>query len=180
MGWQNQMKWLIVSDTHGMTREIAALKARYQGEVEAFIHCGDSELKPENPEIQGFLTVEGNCDFPGRFPNEIVKQSGPLRFLVAHGHLLGVRQSPARLCYRGLEVKADIICFGHTHFAGSFKEEGMIGINPGSLRLPRNYKEGTYVILELSPDQKQISVHFYNFKGEPVDQFSKVYSWARK
>jgi putative phosphoesterase len=172
------MKWLIVSDTHGMKEELAVLRARYQDKVRAFIHCGDSELKPDSPELKDYLTVEGNCDFPGRFPDEIVKQSGPLKFLVAHGHLLGVRQSPARICYRGLQVRADIICYGHTHFAGSFKEVGMIGINPGSLRLPRNYQEGTYVILELSADQKQIAVRYYTFKGDLVPQFSKVYSWG--
>ncbi|TGA99439.1 metallophosphoesterase [Sporolactobacillus shoreae] len=174
------MKWLIVSDTHGLKNEVAELKKRYEGQVEALIHCGDSELRADSPEIQNYLTVEGNCDLPGNFPNEIVRQSGPLKLLVAHGHLLGVRTSPANLIYRGLEEKADVICYGHTHFAGSFKEQGMIGINPGSLRLPRNYPEGTYVILDLSPDRKRIRVNYFNFKGEPVKKFTTEYSWDVK
>ncbi|RYL94648.1 metallophosphoesterase [Sporolactobacillus sp. THM19-2] len=173
------MKWLIVSDTHGLKREVEELKNRYAGKVEAFIHCGDSELHADSPEMKDYLAVEGNCDFPGAYPDEVVRQSGPLTFLIAHGHLLGVRNSPVRLIYRGLEVKADILCFGHTHFAGSFKENGMIGINPGSLRLPRNYKTGTYVILDLSEDKKKIKVNYFTLKGQPVDSFSATYTWEK-
>ncbi|WP_100488761.1 metallophosphoesterase family protein [Sporolactobacillus pectinivorans] len=171
------MKWLIVSDTHGLKSEVAELKNRYRGEVAAFIHCGDSELRADSPEIQDYLTVEGNCDFPGTFPDEMIRQSGSLKFLIVHGHLLGVRNSPVNLIYRGLEEKSDIICYGHTHFAGSFKEQGMIVINPGSLRLPRNYNEGTYVILDLSANQKEIKVNYYNFAGQPVNKFSAEYTW---
>lgn len=171
------MKWLIVSDTHGWTQEVAELKKRYEGQVEAFIHCGDSELAPGSREMEGYIAVEGNCDRPGTFPEEVVRTIGPLKFMVAHGHLLGVRNSPAKLYYRGLEEKADVVCFGHTHFAGTFKEGGMIFINPGSLRLPKNYEEGTYAILELSPDQKAIGVTYYTIADEPVAGFSKVYPW---
>lgn len=172
------MKWLIVSDTHGMTREVAELKRRYAGQVTGFIHCGDSELRPGSPEIQDYLTVEGNCDLPGAYPYEIVRKSGPLNFLIVHGHLLGVGHSPEELIARGHEAKADILCFGHTHFAGSFKEEGMIGINPGSLCMPRNHHEGTYVILEFSSDRHSIGVHYYNFEGKAVDKFSEIYTTA--
>lgn len=171
------MKWLIVSDTHGMKQEVAELKRRYEGQVEAFIHCGDSELSPDSRELKGYLTVEGNCDHPGAFPSEIVQTVGSLKFLIVHGHLLNVRNSPAKLFYKGFEEKANVVCFGHTHFAGTFKEGGMIFINPGSLRLPRNSQEGTYVILDLSPDRKKISATFYNLAGEPVDAFSAVYTW---
>ncbi|RYM06880.1 metallophosphoesterase [Sporolactobacillus sp. THM7-7] len=171
------MKWLIVSDTHGMTREVADLKMRYKGKVEAFIHCGDSELDPEASEIQDYLTVEGNCDFPGAYPDESVQRLGPLKFLVAHGHLLDVRRSPAKLLYRGLEENVQVVCFGHTHVAETFKEAGVLFINPGSLRLPRNYREGTYVILDLEPGQKEIAVHYYNYSGRRVDQLSKTFDW---
>ncbi|RYL93843.1 metallophosphoesterase [Sporolactobacillus sp. THM7-4] len=170
------MKWLIVSDTHGLTREVAELKRRYKGEVEAFIHCGDSELKPGAAEMDDYLTVEGNCDLPGAYPNEIAQSIGPLKFFITHGHLLDVRQSPAKLIYRGLEEKARIVCYGHTHIAGTFKEDGIIFINPGSLHLPRNYREGTYVVLDSDPNIKEIRVNYFNFSGIPVNQFSKKFS----
>jgi putative phosphoesterase len=171
------MKWLIVSDTHGLKTEVFALRHRYDGEVEAMIHCGDSELTSEAPELQGFLTVEGNCDRPGAFPDEVVQEIGPLKFLIAHGHLLGVRHSPYRLMNRGLEQHVQVVCYGHTHMAGAFEESGMIFINPGSLRLPRNAREGTYALLELPDDRKRIAVRYYTFTGEPVDSFSRTFSW---
>ncbi|MFT8311700.1 MAG: metallophosphoesterase [Sporolactobacillus sp.] len=170
------MKCLIVSDTHGFTHELAELKQRYASKVDFMIHCGDSELQPDCPEMEGFAAaVEGNCDYPGAYPNECVKKIGGLTFLVAHGHLLGVRQSPARLCYRGLEVKANVVCFGHTHFAGAFQKDGMIVINPGSLRLPRNYQEGTFVIFDYDNEQKTAQATYYTFDGKPVDAFSQSF-----
>lgn len=170
------MKGLIVSDSHGFTNELLELKERYKGQLDFMIHCGDSELQSDRQEMEGFLSVEGNCDYPGTYPNERIEKFGDLKFLVVHGHLLGVRQSPARLCYRGLEEKADVVCFGHTHYAGTFEEEGMIVINPGSLRLPRNYQEGTYVIFEHNEKQHKAHVTYYNFAGVPVEAFSKSYN----
>lgn len=169
------MKWLIVSDTHGLRREVAELKERYAGQVEAFIHCGDSELEADSRELDGYITVEGNCDRTSTFPEEIVRTIGPLKFLIVHGHLLGIKISKRKLYNKALENKADIVCFGHSHLAGTFQKGGMVFINPGSLRLPRNYQEGTYVILELSPDQKTMGVTYYTIAGAPVDMFSKVY-----
>ncbi len=173
------MKWLIIGDTHGMTHELAELKRRYRDEVEAMFHCGDSELRADRPEIAGFMTVEGNCDFPGAYPPERVERSGPLKFLIVHGHLLGVRRSRAGLLKRAAEEQADIVCFGHTHLAGSFQENGTVVINPGSLRLPRNYAEGTYVLLELDARGGFLHVNYYNLAGKPVDHFSKTYIWKK-
>ncbi|KLI02326.1 metallophosphoesterase family protein [Sporolactobacillus inulinus] len=173
------MKGLIVSDTHGWTREVQAVKDQYKGTVDFMIHCGDSELKPDQKEMEGFIAVEGNCDLPGAYPNEAVKVIGGTTFLVAHGHLLGVRQSPARLCYRAQEAGAQIACFGHTHFAGTFQQQGMIVINPGSLRLPRNYREGTYVLLDLDPEKNHVQVSYFTLDGTLVDEFTKTFSLSR-
>ncbi|MCL1630554.1 metallophosphoesterase [Sporolactobacillus sp. CPB3-1] len=170
------MKALIVSDTHGLSHELTELKERYADHVDAMIHCGDSELYPDRMEMDGFFPVEGNCDAPGAYPNERIVRIGALNILIAHGHLFGVRQSPTRLCDCGLERNADIICFGHTHVAGAFQQEHMIVINPGSLRLPRNYHEGTYVILDYNQQKKSACVNYYNAAGEPVDIFSKSFN----
>ncbi|MCO7175995.1 metallophosphoesterase family protein [Sporolactobacillus kofuensis] len=174
------MKGLIVSDTHGFTRELSVLKQRYAGKLDFMIHCGDSELQPNCTEMEGFLSVEGNCDVPKAYPNERIEQFGNLKFFIAHGHLLGVRQSSDRLCYRGLEEQANVVCFGHTHFAGTFQEENMIVINPGSLRLPRNYQEGTYVILEQDDQNNKVIVTYYTIAGKPIDEFSKEFNIVGK
>ncbi|MFT8318549.1 MAG: metallophosphoesterase [Sporolactobacillus sp.] len=168
------MKWLIVSDTHGQTEELEVLKKRYTGEVEAFIHCGDSELSADSPEIAGYLTVEGNCDRLDEYPDQLLRQIGPLKFLITHGHLFDVGISQKPLFQRGRELGAQIICHGHTHFAGAVMHDGILLINPGSLHLPRNYKEGTYVLLE--KNEQTLIVRYYNFAGHLVKKFSNEFS----
>ncbi|MFT8390127.1 MAG: metallophosphoesterase [Sporolactobacillus sp.] len=164
------MKLLIVSDTHGWKKELVDLRERYMGEVAAMIHCGDSERPADSPEMADYLAVEGNCDRPNAYPNERVVTFGELTVLVAHGHLAGVQCSPDHLIMEAKAADAQIICHGHTHFAGALKKDGLIIINPGSLRLPRNYFEGTYAILEQVGHN--ISIFYYNLKGERVDRFS--------
>ncbi|UTW68917.1 metallophosphoesterase family protein [Anaerobacillus sp. HL2] len=38
------MKVLIISDSHGLKEELFELLNRYEKEVDAIVHCGDSEL----------------------------------------------------------------------------------------------------------------------------------------
>lgn len=168
------MKVLIVSDTHGLKQELTLLKRRYEGEVDAFIHCGDSELSPNAPEMTGFIAVEGNCDSHAAYPDVLLKAVGPVKFLVTHGHLFDVKRSPMKLLYKGLEAGVDVVCFGHTHVAQTFQESGIIFINPGSLSLPRSHQEGTYVICDF--EQDRLHVAYYNFAGEQVGRFSKSFA----
>ncbi|CAM3142092.1 metallophosphoesterase family protein [Sporolactobacillus spathodeae] len=164
------MKHLIVSDTHGWKKEVANLRDRYADAVDGCIHCGDSELPANSPEMAGFVAVEGNCDRPAAYPDERFVSIGALHILVAHGHLAGVRYSPDNLIFRAKELGAQIVCHGHTHFAGALKKDGVIVINPGSLRLPRNYFEGTYAVLETT--NGAVSIRYFNQKGEAVDRFA--------
>ncbi|WKB36796.1 metallophosphoesterase [Terrilactibacillus sp. S3-3] len=167
------MKVLIVSDTHGLKQELTLLKHRYEDEVGVFIHCGDSELSPDAPEMTGFIAVEGNCDIHSAYPDTLLKAVGPVKFLVTHGHLFDVKRSPMKLMYKGLESGASVVCFGHTHVAQTFQEGGIIFINPGSLRLPRNHQEGTYAVCDF--EQDRLRVAYYNFAGEQVDSLSRTF-----
>ncbi|MFT8871704.1 MAG: metallophosphoesterase [Sporolactobacillus sp.] len=167
------MKVLIVSDTHGLTDELTELKARYRGEVAAMIHCGDSELAPDEDAIADFIAVEGNCDRPGSYPEEQIVRLDHLSALIVHGHLQNVKASPQRLLTRAAAVNAQIVCHGHTHCAGVRYEAGRFIVNPGSLSQPRNYREGTYVVLEETEDF--LAFQFYNGKHERVPEFSSVF-----
>ena len=60
-------KVLVVSDSHGLTKELEDLRARHLNDVELMIHCGDSEMMPDDKVMNGYLTVKGNCDF-GNYP----------------------------------------------------------------------------------------------------------------
>lgn len=166
------MKVLIVSDSHGLTGELLQIKRRHKHEVDAFIHCGDSELPKGADPIEDMLIVRGNCDFEAKFPNEIIQSIGSYRFFITHGHLYSVKSNLMRLKYRAEEQQAKIVCFGHSHIAGAEVIDGILFINPGSIFLPRMRKEKTYVILELS--NGQAIVEFYDLNGEIVSNLSTM------
>lgn len=160
------MRALIVSDSHGLTTELEALKKQYKDDVDVMIHCGDSELSMQHAELHGFEVVKGNCDFGGTFPNEIVKEVGGTRFFVTHGHLYNIKMTLQTLLYRAKEVEANVACFGHSHVMGAEMIDGILFINPGSILLPRSRKEKTYAILEVK--EKEAEVTFFDLEGHII------------
>ncbi|KZM52320.1 metallophosphoesterase [Aeribacillus pallidus] len=170
------MKVLIISDSHGLTDVLVEIKKRHINEVEAIIHCGDSELNDGAEQIQDMLIVKGNCDFLGSFPNEIIETIGTYRFFITHGHLYSVKTTLMKLKYRAEEAQANIVCFGHSHIAGAELVDGKLFINPGSIFLPRMRNEKTYAILELM--NGQAIVDFYNLHGEKISNLSTKFQFA--
>jgi putative phosphoesterase len=160
------MRVLIVSDSHGLTAELEKLKQQYQGEVDLMIHCGDSELSAQQPELDGYEVVKGNCDFGGIFPNEIVKEIGDIRILATHGHLYNIKVTLQTLLYKAQELKAHVACFGHSHILGAEVVDGVLFINPGSILLPRSRQEKTYALLEI--ENKTATVTFREMNGTEV------------
>jgi putative phosphoesterase len=59
------------------------------------------------------------------------------RILLTHGHLYGVKKGLLNLYYRGKEVEADLVVFGHTHAWTLEKMEDILLFNPGSASRPR-------------------------------------------
>lgn len=159
---------LIVSDSHGLETELEVIKKRHN--VQRNFHCGDSELLASSDSLEGFQTVEGNCDWNGDFPLEEVVEIGGLRFFITHGHLFGVKSNLLNLHYRALEVKADIVCFGHSHIAYAEKIEEQLYINPGSIRLPKKFHMPSYVLLRWD-DITNVFVQFYNVNGDEITTF---------
>ncbi|KAA0549206.1 metallophosphoesterase [Bacillus sp. BGMRC 2118] len=167
------MKVLIISDTHGYEHELLQVKEKYEKEVDMMIHCGDSELPDNHEVLDNFLTVKGNCDI-GDFPNDIIQQVGDVHLYATHGHLYNVKMTLLNLQYRAEEVNAAIICFGHSHIAGSEQMNGRLYINPGSYRLPRKISERTYCILEIK--ENEFDVQFYDHMHYRVHSLCSVYS----
>ncbi|MFY4774680.1 metallophosphoesterase [Metabacillus sp. RGM 3146] len=170
------MKVLIMSDSHGLTDEVAEICRRHKEEVSAVIHCGDSELAANDPVIQDMLIVKGNCDYDARLPEEIIHDAGGYRFLIVHGHLHSIKTTLMNVKYRADEENASIICFGHSHIAGAELVDGKLYINPGSIRLPRLRNVKTYAILEL--DEKTAELSFYDDGGEAVSELSQSFQLA--
>ncbi|WP_110927136.1 metallophosphoesterase family protein [Bacillus massiliglaciei] len=167
------MKVLIMSDSHGLTEEIQQIKARHEGEIEAAIHCGDSELPKDAPEMDSLLAVRGNCDYDAAYPNDLTETIGGRRFFVTHGHHYNVKMTLMNLAYKSEEAEADIVCFGHSHAAGSEMIGKSLFINPGSIRQPRGRIEKTYVILEINGEEAKVT--FFDTEGNPVQALSRIY-----
>lgn len=163
---------LIISDSHGLRDEIPLIKKRHN--AAAMIHCGDSELLADAPELDGFFKVAGNCDMDERYPNEEWHVIEGRNFFVTHGHLNQVKSSLLPLTYRANEVNAHVICFGHTHIAGSEKIDGRLYINPGSIKLPKGKYGKTYALVSF-PHDHEIEVTFYSLHGEKVEALSNHY-----
>ncbi|MFD3445417.1 metallophosphoesterase [Microbacteriaceae bacterium 4G12] len=160
------MKALIVSDSHGLTEELTQLKKMYEGKVDVMIHCGDSELSFQQPELSGFVVVKGNCDFGASFPNEVVEEVKHIRFFATHGHLYNIKMTLQNVLYKAKEVGAHIACFGHSHILGAEVVDGVLLINPGSIALPRSRKEKTYVLLEVTGTEAKVT--FLDLQGNVV------------
>ncbi|MGG1397787.1 metallophosphoesterase [Bacillus salipaludis] len=154
-------KILIVSDSHGMTKELEILRDRHMKDVDLMIHCGDSQLMPDHQAISGFVTVLGNCDFGG-YPLEVIEEVSGRKIFVTHGHKYSVKSSLMNIKYKAQEVGADIVCFGHSHILGAEVIGGTLFLNPGSLRLPRERFEKTYVILDLVDEKIKMTVFELN------------------
>lgn len=165
---------IILSDSHGLTNELIAIKERHKDEADLMVHCGDSELPFSSKEMKGFTKVRGNCDYDHDY-NELERFSvGELHFLVTHGHLYHVKTTLKPLSYKAEEASAEVALFGHSHIAGAEKIKGCLFINPGSIRLPRGRKEKTYV--RLTWDQtKQFKVEFLDVKtGTTINNMTYV------
>lgn len=160
------MKVLIISDSHGLTDELQEIRNRHESETEAMFHCGDSELPADHPSMQGFVSVRGNCDYEQKYAEELIEEAGGFRFFIAHGHMHNVKSTLMNLKYAAEDHGAKIVCFGHSHIAGAEFADGVLFINPGSIRLPRMRREKTYVILEIQ--NGSAAVTFYQQDGTPV------------
>ncbi|MBB5324611.1 hypothetical protein HNQ34_001708 [Anoxybacillus tepidamans] len=170
------MKVLIVSDSHGLIDELIEIKQRHAHEVDAFIHCGDSELSSGCVELEDFLYVGGNCDFYEDFQKERTEEIQEIRFFITHGHLYNVKMTLMNLYYRAQEVGAKIVCFGHSHIAGAEMINGVLFINPGSILLPRMRKERTYALLQI--ENGQATVQFYDIiDGQEVLDLAKSFTF---
>lgn len=158
-------KVLVVSDSHGLTNELEILRERHMNEVDLMIHCGDSEMMPDENVMNGYLTVKGNCDF-GSYPLETTTEIADRKFFVTHGHRYSVKTSLMNLQYKAAEMGADIVCFGHSHVLGAEVIGNTLFLNPGSIRLPRGRIDKTYVILELLDEKIKMSV--YDISGREL------------
>ncbi len=148
------MKIAILGDSHNHLGILDRMQEedRFQG-VELILHTGDmcndgSYLE----EITGIkvIGVKGNAD-PVYSPceTEVVLELEGYKIYLTHGHQYGVEDNNDRLFYRGKEIGADIVVFGHSHIPLTIEEENMLLLNPGSIGFPRGLSNKSYGIITL-------------------------------
>ena len=165
------MSILVLSDTHGLVREVQDVVGRHPAEV--IFHCGDFCVDKNREPFSGMQLVRGNCDFATDVPEERKTSWNGLTFYQTHGHLYGVKRSLLQLHYRAEEVGANVVLFGHSHFPVCTVERGILFLNPGSLQMPRGFDVPTYAVIEKTAETSEeisLEVVFYDYKGQIVGE----------
>lgn len=173
------MKWMIASDIHGSAYYCRQMIEAYEREqAEKLLLLGDilyhgprndlpKEYQPKeviamlNPMKQEILCVRGNCDtevdqmvleFPIMADYAFVVLDGQDIF-VTHGHVFNPDNPP-------MLKEGDILLNGHTHIPACEEKEGFIYMNPGSVSIPKENSEHSYMIYEDG------TFNWKNMKGE--------------
>ncbi|MBL1230559.1 metallophosphoesterase [Enterococcus sp. BWB1-3] len=168
------MRYLVVSDNHGDRDILVQLVKQYKGKVDAFFHCGDSELDTSDHLWDYFTAaVKGNCDYDLGFPETAIKNTGEDVIFLTHGHLSNVRFGLTQLALQAEEAGANIALFGHTHEIGCEMHQGILFLNPGSIRQPRGpIQIQSYAIIDSTEEQLDVQYYDRSFSLVPELHFS--------
>jgi len=151
------MKTMIISDIHGYSKNLKkVLNIFYKENCKRLIILGDL-LSPgfDSEEVKtllnnfkfSLLCMKGNND--GYIFSELDFNiiDGYLNIkldnnnvYITHGH----RYNRSNILLKD----NDILIQGHTHISSMYKDNNRFYLNPGSISLPRDNTEGTYIIYE--------------------------------
>ncbi|MCB7303402.1 phosphodiesterase [Bariatricus massiliensis] len=161
------MKWMVASDIHGAAeccRKMLEAMEREQADklllLGDLLYHGPRNDLPEdyapkevitmlNGAKERLLCVRGNCDtevdqmvleFPIMAEYAVV-QLGERMIFASHGHHINPSNPPYL-------KQGEILLNGHTHVPAYEKQEGgWLYLNPGSVSIPKNDSEKSYLIL---------------------------------
>lgn len=161
------MKWMFASDIHGSEFYCDELMDAYdREEAEKLVLLGDllyhgprndlprdynpkAVIEQLNAMKEDILCVRGNCEaevdqmvleFPIMAEYIILYLDGRSLF-VTHGHKYNLNNLPPM-------KQNDILIHGHTHVQAMEKTDRCTYINPGSVSIPKNGNQNSYMIYE--------------------------------
>ena len=140
------MKIIVFSDSHGRYEPMINAIADERPDMMLFLGDGLRDIDRVR-EVYPKLTIRavcGNCDF-GAFEaqnDEFV--CGGKRIFMTHGHKYNVKCGYNRIVNTACCSGADILLFGHTHFAFCRNMYGILIANPGSVG-----RDGAYGVIEI-------------------------------
>ena len=165
-------KILVFSDTHGyLENALSAIESH--PDLDVVLHLGDCQkdfekiklacldgsLKVNKRSIR-FHGVLGNIDHGEVGAQELLLDIMGTKIFMTHGHKYRVKSSDDIIYYRGREVGADIVLFGHTHVAYKADYDELVVLNPGSISLPRGGTGPSYLVLEVSNINVSEEIYF--------------------
>ena len=134
------MRIAVLSDTHG-NYALAVRALDLLGDFDHIIHLGDGCDDAENIEAavgRKLVIVAGNCDAGSNYPDTAVREICGRKFLICHGHTFLVKSGHARTYHNALENGIDIVLYGHTHIPLIEEINGILFMNPGTLKIAAN------------------------------------------
>lgn len=147
------MRIAVISDTHRCGKYINLAKKLIE-DADILIHLGDNidDVESLSNGFKGKVyAVAGNCDFSSKYPKEGIIEVNGVKIFYTHGDLYGVKSTMTNIYYRGREVGANVVLFGHTHQQGIETIDKLTLMNPGSISLP--HFKGRYVgIIDIDED----------------------------
>ena len=182
------MKWMIASDIHGSAYYCKKLIDAYKNEkVDRLLLLGDilyhgprndlpRDYAPKeviamlNPLAAEIVCARGNCD--GEVDDMVLDFSvlaeyaliseeslGGRMIFATHGHHFNADALPKL-------KNGDILLHGHTHIPCFEEKSGVYVVNPGSVSIPKNGSEHSYMILCDSKFTRK------SLDGEPLSSHS--------
>lgn len=147
------MKILILSDSHGVTKLMVDVVAKYANEIVCTIFLGDylRDIEKIADKFQNmvFHMVPGNCDFYSNLPKELTIEIGSKKIWMTHGDCFGVKSGYERIESAAAARGAGICLFGHSHKPIVFEKNGILFLNPGSITEPRGRERKSYAVVEI-------------------------------
>lgn len=147
------MEIVIVSDNHGKHQILKDIVSKHPN-ADAYIHCGDSEMSPE--ELLPFISVSGNNDYYYKLPEHNIFDLGSVKILAMHSHTLPFGKSVEALVNKAKALSCKIACYGHTHRFDHRVINDVLVINPGSLYYNRDQSKPSYVVLKISGETYEV------------------------
>ncbi|WP_044958236.1 metallophosphoesterase family protein [Butyrivibrio sp. LC3010] len=157
-------KILVISDSHGYPG-FAKKAIEKESPFDFLVHCGDiqdsiSTITGDDPSYEVKI-VRGNCDFGNSLPLNEEFKAGFLNVWVTHGNAYNVKyeESLKTLKEAAKSRCADLVLFGHSHFAEIVKdkENNITLVNPGSICYPQvTGDKATYAVITVTDDYEVI------------------------
>lgn len=186
---------LVISDSHGRAEIFKAIVERFGERCDALVFCGDGigdlcacleatkknkKLAKAFPPVAAF--ARGNGDYPD-FPfgdgeikvplHQFLKVAG-MNVMVTHGHAEGAYYGMGRMGQVAMENQADVVLYGHTHFASRKEEELVHYINPGSCSHPRGGQKPCFAIVQIPGHQERCETTFFSISLSLADGYEFI------